>query len=46
MKTLKARVNFDGGDYKLTIMVSAPKETANLILQDIYRRLQKQGVLV
>jgi hypothetical protein len=43
---LKLKVLFDGKIYDLRLVVYAPKETADMILQMLYRILLQKGVIV
>jgi hypothetical protein len=46
MNQLKLKVAFEGKIYNLRIVVQAPKEQADLILQLIHRTLRRRGILV
>jgi len=46
MNQLKLKVSFDGKVYDMRIVVQAPKEQADLILQLVHQTLLKRGLII
>jgi hypothetical protein len=46
MNQLTLKVSFDGKIYDMRIVVQAPKEQADLILQLVHRTLRRRGLIV